>query len=440
MRAHRIYTVAAFEFLATVKSKGYLITTFGMPVFLALYGGVLSIPRWIESRRAQETSVYGVVDPGAVLRLVSDVEESAVEVPDAMREALARPGQGAEIGRQLARWNDVVFRPFASEDAAKAAVRPGTIKGYFVIPADYRATGRVILVSGERTLGASEARAALSKLLLERLLEGTVPDDLATRIREPIATTERFILDKGGELRKGGIVAIVLKFAVPLVLMMLLLVSILMSAGALVQATAIEKENKVVEVLLSSAPSDEILLGKLLGLGAAGALQIAVWFSMLGVAALAFTASLVAFGVDAPWLGMATAVLVYPLAYLFYGSLMLGTGSIGAHQREANQWGMIWSLLLVVPIFFFETLLRDPHGTTGHVLTWIPPFTPIVLVFRTTIDAAGIAAWEIAGSLALLVGATWFAIRFSARLFRVGILLTGARPKLRQIWRQARLS
>jgi len=440
MRVHRIRTVAVFEFLAAVKTKGYLITTFGMPVFLALYGGVLSIPRWIESRRAQETSVYGVVDPSAVLGLASDVEGSAVEIPDVVREALSTPGQGAEIGRQLARWNDVVFRPFESEDAARAAVRPGTIKGYFVLPEDYRATGRVILVSGERTLGASEARAALSKLLLDQLLAGSVPDDLAARIREPIAKTERFTLDKSGELRKGGVAAIVLKFAVPLVLMVLLLISILMSAGTLVQATAIEKENKVVEVLLSSAPSDEILLGKLLGLGAAGALQITIWFSMVGAAALAFTASLVAFGVDAPWLGMATAVLVYPLAYLFYGSLMLGTGSIGSHQREANQWGMIWSFLLVVPIFFFETLLRDPHGAIGHVLTWIPPFTPIAVVFRTTIDSEGIAAWEIVGALALLVGATWVAIRFAARLFRVGILLTGARPKLRQIWRQARLS
>jgi len=440
MRFHRIQTVAVFEFLAAVKTKGYLIATFGMPVFLALYGAVLSIPRWIESRRAQESSVYGVVDPGAVLGLARDVESAAVEVPDAVRDALAAPGQGAEIGRQLARWNNVVFRPFESEGEARVAVQSGTIKGYCLLPADYRATGTVVLVSGERALGASEARAALSRLLLDRLLAGNVPEDLAARIRAPIAKIERFTLDKGGELRQGGVAAILLKFAVPLVLMMLLLISILMSAGTLVAATAIEKENKVIEVLLSSAPSDELLLGKLLGLGAAGALQIAIWFSMAGAGALAFTASLVAFGVEAPWLGMATAVLVYPLAYLFYGSLMLGTGSIGSHQREASQWGMIWSLFLVVPIFFFETLLRDPHGTIGHALTWIPPFTPIAIVFRTTLDPDGIALWEIAGALLLLVGATWVAIRLSARLFRVGILLTGARPKLRQIWRQARLS
>jgi ABC-2 type transport system permease protein len=431
MRARRVGTVAAFELLAVVRAKSYLITTFGMPLFLALYGGVLSIPRWIEARRAQETLAYGVVDPAAVLGLTSEVERSALDVSDTMRDALTRS--------QLGRLNNVRFQPFAAEEPARAAVQSGALKGYFVLPPDYRSSGRVVLVAGERSLGAAGARAALANLLLEHLLAGTVPDDLATRVREPIAAIERFTLDSKGELRKGGVAAIVLRFAVPLVLMVLLLVSILMSGGTLVQATAIEKENKVVEVLLSSAPSEEILLGKLLGLGAAGALQIAIWFSMIGAAALVFAASLLAFGVEVPWLGMATAVLVYPLAYLFYGSLMLGTGSIGSHQREANQWGMFWSLFLVVPLFFFETLMREPHGTVGHVLTWIPPFTPIALVFRTTIDPKGIPLWEIAGALALLVGATWVAIRLSARLFRVGILLTGARPKLRQILRQARL-
>ncbi len=400
MSAQRIRTVATFEFLAVVKSKGYLITTFGMPLFLALYGLVLSIPRWLEARRAPESAVYGVVDAQRVLALDADVEQTSVDIPDPIRRALESSGQATEVERQLTRWNNVVFRPFASEEEAKAAVRPGTIKGYFVLPETYRTTGRVVLVSGERALGASEARAALSKLLVAQLLKGQVPDDLATRIREPIVETERFTLDESGTLRKGGVAAIVLKFAVPLVFMVLLLVSILMSAGALVQATAIEKENRVAEVLLSSARPQEILLGKLLGLGATGALQIAVWFSMVAAAGLAFAASLAAFGVEMPWLGMATAVLVYPLAYLFYGSLMLGTGSLGTHQREANQWGMFWALPLVVPIFFFEMLMREPHGTIGHVLTWIPPFTPITIVFRTTLDPGGVALWEIAGALA----------------------------------------
>jgi ABC-2 type transport system permease protein len=333
-----------------------------------------------------------------------------------------------------------VFRPVASEDDARAATLAGTMKGYFVLPQDYRATGRVVLVSGERTLGTSEGRAALSKLLVDRLLAGHVPDDLAERIREPITATERFMLDEAGAVRKGGIAAIIAKFAVPLVFMVLMLMSILMSAGTLVQATAIEKENKVVEVLLASAPPDELLLGKLFGLGAAGALQMAIWFSMVAAVGLGLTASLAAFGVDLPWLGMATAMVVYPAAYLFYGSLMVGTGSLGAHQREANQWGMVWAFPLVVPIFFFETLLRDPHGTIARVLTWIPPFTPITIVFRTTIDPAGTSLLEIVAALGLLVLATWLAIRLSARVFRVGLLLTGARPKLRQIWRQARLS
>jgi len=230
------------------------------------------------------------------------------------------------------------------------------------------------------------------------------------------------------------------RIVVPLAFSVLLLISILMSAGALVQATGTEKENKVVEVLLSSARAEEILMGKLLGLGVAGALQVSVWFSMVGFAALGFASALVGLGVTPPWGGMLAAVLLFPLAYLFFGSLMLGTGSLGSNQREAQQWGMMWSLLAVVPLIFLERLLHDPHGTMARVLTWLPFSAPTAIVMRVTMDAEGIAWWEILGAVLVLIASIWLAILLSARLFRVGMLLTGARPKLREILRQARLS
>jgi ABC-2 type transport system permease protein len=220
----------------------------------------------------------------------------------------------------------------------------------------------------------------------------------------------------------------------------LLLISIMMSAGGLVQATAIEKENKVVEVILSSAKADEILMGKLLGLGAAGMIQMTAWFGMLTVTGLAVTGELASLGFEIPWAGILSITIFFPLAYLFFGSLMLGTGSLGSNQKEANQWGMIWSLLAVVPLLFLNVVLHEPHGVIGRVLTWIPFAAPITVVVRLTLDPGGIAWWEVAGAVALLVVGTWFSIRIGASLFRVGILLTGVRPKLRTILRQARLS
>ncbi|HEY3174505.1 MAG TPA: ABC transporter permease [Candidatus Polarisedimenticolia bacterium] len=115
-------------------------------------------------------------------------------------------------------------------------------------------------------------------------------------------------------------------------------------------------------------------------------------------------------------------------------------GLLGPTEKQAQQWGMVWALLAVVPMMFLGLLLHEPHGTAGRVLSWLPFSSPIVLVVRLALDPAGVAWWELAGGITVLVGATWLAIRVGARLFRVGILLTGARPKLREILRQARLS
>ena len=127
-------------------------------------------------------------------------------------------------------------------------------------------------------------------------------------------------------------------------------------------------------------------------------------------------------------------------AYLFLGSLMLGTGSLGNNFRESQQFSMVWSLSMVVPMMFMQVLIFDPHGTLARVFTWIPFTAPITTVFRLALEPEGIAWWEVVGSWLVLVASTWLALHLGARLFRVGVLMSGARPKLREILRQARLS
>lgn len=440
-RWRKVRAVGVFEFLCVVRSKSWLITTFGMPVFLLLYAGLVSIPIYLEARSEKKVSVYGVVDEAGILRLSEEVTVPPVEIPPEVRAALAAAGQQEVLGGAVTWLQNLVFRPYASDEPARAALLAGTIRGYFKIPSDYLRTGRVERYSPKTGgLKGQETRRVLGRLLLERLVQGKLPDDVVARIREPVSETKDWIVTATGEVKPTEGVGRVVRVIVPLAFAVLLLLSILMSAGGLLQATGVEKENKVVEVLLSSASADEILVGKLLGLGAAGTIQIGIWFGMVAVTGVGFTGMLAAMGVEPPWAGMAAVVFFFPLAYLFFGSLMLGTGSIGSNQREAQQWGMAWSLLASIPLVVFEPIINEPHGLLGRVLTWIPFSAPTVVVFRLSLDPTGIAWWEIAGSVLVLLLSIWLAVRLGARLFRVGIMLTGARPKLREILRQARLS
>lgn len=437
----KIKTVATFEFLSAVKRPGYLIATFGMPLFMAAYGGVVAVPAYYAEKSSRTPSVYGVVDQPGVLRLDREVKGGTrPQIPDDLRQALEAAGQSDAVDRAIAA-DRLVFSPFATKDAAHAALAARSLKGYFVIPQDYMREGRIESYSPDSVnVAGSDARRGLGDLLRRRLVEQRLEPEAAARILAPITGTKGFAVTRTGEVRDGGTGASIVRFALPLIFMVLFLLSVLMTSGYLMQGTATEKENKVVDVLLASANPDQILAGKLLGLGAAGLLQIAVWLAMLMVTGLGVVPMLMSSRVDVPWLALALALPFFVMAFLFFGGLMLGTGSLGSNMREAQQLAMVWSLTAALPMMMMAVLIREPNGTVAKVMTWIPFTAGPVVILRASNDAALLAWWEIAGSLLVLLGSTWLALRLGGRLFRIGLLSAGARPTLREIIRQARLA
>ncbi len=221
--------------------------------------------------------------------------------------------------------------------------------------------------------------------------------------------------------------------------MILFLLSVLMTSGFLLQGTATEKENKVVDVLLASANPDEVLAGKLLGLGAAGLLQVALWLSLLMAGGIGILPMLMATHVEVPWTAVLLALPLFIASFLFFGSLMMGSGSLGSNMREAQQLAMVWSLTAAMPLMMMGPLIQDPHGIVARVLTWVPITSAAVVMLRASMDAAALAWWEAAGAFVVLAASTWLAIRVGARLFRIGLLSSGSRPSFREIIRQARL-
>ena len=332
-----------------------------------------------------------------------------------------------------------IFRPFPSEDVARAALASRAIKGYFVLPADYLTRGVVdIYTQDTMNLSGGESRGAFADLIRQSLLRGRLDDEATARVIEPLKDTRRFSITKTGEVTDGGQRAGFVRVAVPIIFTVLFLMSVLMTSGFLMQGTATEKENKVVEVLLSAAGPDQILAGKLLGLGAAGLLQITVWILLLMVGGIGVVPLLLSSQVQMPWLALGLAIPLFLVAFLFFGSLMLGTGSLGSNMREAQQLAMVWSLTAALPMMMMAVLLREPHGIVSRVMTWLPFSAAPVIMFRASIDLDALPWWEVAGSFVVLIVSTLIAIRVGATLFRIGLLST-SRPSLAEIMRQAKL-
>lgn len=144
--------------------------------------------------------------------------------------------------------------------------------------------------------------------------------------------------------------------------------------------------------------------------------------------------------VEMPVRALVVALPFFVAAFLFFGSLMLGTGSLGSNMREAQQLSMVWSMTAALPLMLLGVLITQPHGLAARVMTWLPLTAAPVVVMRASMDAEALAWWEIVGPMLLLIAATWGAIRIGARLFRVGLLNSGARPSMREVIRQARLA
>lgn len=438
-RWHRIWTVATFEFLSTVRRRGYLVATFGMPLFMAGYAAIVGLPAYYASQKDKETSVIGIVDTGGVLHLEGDLR-AATQVPAELQRTLQAAGQGRALAR-IAEESTIVFRPFGSEPEARGALARRDTKGYFVVPGDYLQTGALEFYSPDTLrVSMSSPREAFSVLVRERLLAGRVEGAVAARVLSPLGEMKRFSVTHTGEVVASGGVASAVRIIVPVAFMVLFLLSVLMTSGYLMQGTAIEKENKVVDVLLASANPDEVLGGKLIGLGAAGLLQVVVWLSLLIFTAIGVVPLIMAARVTIPWLAIALAVPLFITSFLFFGSLMVGSGSLGSNMREAQQLAMVWSLMAALPLVFFVLLIRDPHGMPALIMTWLPISSAAVVMLRASMDPGFLAWWEVAGAFAVLVASTWIAIRIGARLFRIGMLSSGARPTLREIVRQARLT
>ena len=185
------------------------------------------------------------------------------------------------------------------------------------------------------------------------------------------------------------------------------------------------------EIILSSASPSELMLGKLIGLGAAGLIQMLIWF-LLGAASVALLhLTQLRFSPET----FLFCFVYFLLGYVLYGSLMLGFGALGTNLRESQQMASIWTLLGASPVMVLIALLEAPQGRLARIFSYIPFTAPTTMMFRYAIDPKGTPWLDIAGSTLVLGVSTYVALRASARLYRAGLLLYGKRPGVREIWR-----
>ena len=123
-------------------------------------------------------------------------------------------------------------------------------------------------------------------------------------------------------------------------------------------------------------------------------------------------------------------LVYFVLGYLFYAALLCGIGSMANNLKEAQTLMMPIQLLLIVPLIVMIPIGRDPHGLLAQVLSWLPPFTPFVMMNRAAFPPG---ALTYVGTTVLMIASIFIALKLAARIFETGILMTGKPPRLRAL-------
>ena len=398
--------VVRHEFLQVVKKTSFVILTLLFPLIGFLGIGIYQIAQNVGGSSDADNPLIGYVD---------------------------------ELGgfEGYTTQGDITFVPYETRDGATQALLADDIDEYFVIPGDYVSRGLITRYTMEQELEVSgTTQWAMRVFLQSNLLEGQTAREIADRVKSPM-WLQSFVLDEEGDIasEQGGFAA----FFAPMVFGFLLVMSIGMTSGFLLQGLGEEKENRIMEVLLSSVSTRQLLTGKVLGLGAAGLLQVIIWLaSVMALASLASeTVGGELAGIQIPDNMMILGILYFVLGYLFFAVMQAGVGAIGSNAKESQQMSVFFILPAILPFYIFIIFLREnPDHVLSTIMTMFPLTAPMTVFLRMGLSE--IPAWELALSIFLMVVSIVGGLWFSAKVFRVFVLMYGKSPNLREIIRYLR--
>jgi len=368
-----------------------------------------------ETRTPAETlAAFWLAEPDWIARLSPDV-------------STARFRQVEATGTERA----VLDRDLADE----------TLLGYFVIPEDPVASDA----------GAQYVTIKLTNPDLRIWYQGWVTqvvrerrvleEDISPAIADWIGRDVHFApikLDAGGNANAAGAADAVAQWA-PVAFVYLLWISIFTVTQMLLTNTIEEKSNRLVEVLLSSVAAIDLLAGKIIGIATTGITMVTVWLALLAAAAwalpIAFSSELHLDALFRNPLYVGCFVVYFLLGYLFYAAILSALGSLANNLKEAQTLILPVQLCLAVPLLVMVPIGRDPNGALAAVLSWLPPFTPFVMMDRAAFPPS---VFTYVGTTALMIASIFAMLSLAARIFEAGVLESGKPPRLRALLAQLR--
>ena len=431
MSLKKILTVASSEFATAVKSKAFIIGIVMLPVFM---GGGVAVEALTKDRKDVSDRRVVLIDRTGGL--------------EALVMAAAAERNGAVFGpegRQLEPKFLPMFEAPAAEESPEATdlrlserVRTNELFAFAVIPADvFTARAAVHYHSNTPTYRdlADWLEATLNREHRRRVIaEAAIAPQVVAKLDRKIGVAALGLAERSasGQIESAKAVSVFRTFVIPIIIMMLLFMTTMSAAPQLLNAVLEEKQLRIAEFLVSAVTPFDLMAGKLLGtVGVAGLLSALYMGGGIGVAAYYKSIDLVPFEL-LPWF---FAFLV--LATLIYGSIFISIGAACSDLKDAQSMMSPAMLLVMMPVFVWSVIVKEPNGPLATGLSLFPLFSPVLMPLRIAVPP-GPPAWQPFAAFGITLLVTSFFVWCAGRIFRVGVLMQGKSPSFAEMVRWIR--
>ncbi len=422
---HKILMVLRREYFESVKKKAFWIGTLIFPVFIV---GIFGIQILAAVIQPDVRKPIGVID--ATARIAQPFAEELAE--NELKDGSPRyPVEIIEAGSDAEKTRlDSLNRIESGDLYALVTIGPD-IDDKKNFRLDWRNIGDQSTENAlERALQDHVRRLRLERSELD--LDPEKLNELTARV-----SLNTYQVTKGGETKEKGFED---AFIPTMIFVMMLYFLIYFHGYAMTRGIIQEKTSRVMEVLLGSVSPDELMAGKILGIGLVGLTQVSIYM-VTGWIARTVVLTVSNFGdldrmadVIAPGKLLAFGVF-YLFGYFIFVSIFAIVGAACSTDQEAQQLQLPIVACLMLPMMTTFFFVANPDSLGATVLSLIPIFTPMVMFMRITVLTPPL--WQIVLSLVLMSGTIYLFFRAAAKVFRIGTLMYGKRPTVREIWRWA---
>ncbi len=406
---NKILTIARWEYLEKVKTKTFIISLIITPLIIIMFS---LLPTLLTQKEDQRTKIIGVVDTSGIYfhRLTDELEQYKLD-DNQPNYILLNLADKKKTLKQL-------------KTEADKNVIDNEIEGFLFIlnsgtdslEVEYRSEN----LGSFRDLRHFEEK--INRIRIQNELSARGIDPSLTEFVQSKVEIEQIKIEKSGKEGKQNFLVV---FFSAFIFIILLTMMVIYSGQLLVRSLIEEKSNRLIEILISSCTSEQLLAGKILGLSALGLTQIFIW-SLIAMA-------LVGGAVIPPaaFDNILIMLVYFIVGFIFYTTIFVGIGSIVTTEQEAQQMTTYISLILIMPVVVAMPAIQNPESMMVKVMSYIPLTIPSIMLLRFKI--APVPLIDIIITLSILFVSTFVTLKIYAKIFRIGILSYGKKPTIREL-------